>query len=650
MFIIEAIPAVNIPREYPQILTYFSNEPLSRGSVVLVSLRNRSVPALILSSNNIDTEKIELKNMSFTIKKIDGITSKCPIFSDADFTFFKWFADYYFLPLGLALKTILPEKILKAKRPIKELADFKSFDVPQTDKKTPILCTLNKQERYDVYCKEIASAIKQKKQSIILFPDYINASLFNDYIAKHIDKNQILFFTTDLTPRQYFDIWLKIATGEALVAIGTRSAVFLKFYDLGFIAVDEEEDQNFKSWDARPYYNSRECALKLADIHNAKIILSSATPSIESYFHAKQNEYQTIKPDTEHNFTNSLIVDMRDELKKDNYIISEDLESSLQKIEQEGGQAVIFINRRGHGTFIFCQECSFTIKCQNCDAPMVFHKEIKSANQQLVCHYCNTFRKAPDVCPKCGGLKIKYSGIASQKAEESINNAFPDLKIKRIDAETILSSRDLKSALQDFQSGKINILLGTQMMLNKIPIKADLVAILSIDTILNLPEFRTDERMYQIVNQMKDFRRDDKTPVILQTFKPDQEIFKKSLRSDFESLYDGEIDTRRALGYPPFMQLIKLTHKHIDPKLAHSQSQKIAELIEKQCDNIIKSTNNEKSCAMLGPNTGFIPRIKSKYIYNIILKTNFSIKERNQVLSIVPSKDWYIDVDPVSLI
>lgn len=661
MHIIEAIPAVTIPRQHPQILTYFSNEPLSRGSIALISLRNRSVPAVVLSSKDVDTGKIELKKASFTIKKITATTSKESILSQKDFEFLKWFADYYFLPLGLAIKTIIPDKILKAKRPIKELSAFENQS-QSIGKAQKILCTYNKNNRFDLYIKEIKQTIANKKQSLIIFPDYINADFFKNLIDDYFPEKQISFFSSAQTQRQYFDEWLKIATGQSQIAIGTRSAVFLKFKDLGFIAVDEEEDQNLKSWDSKPYYNARECALKLADIYGAKIILSSQTPSIETY-HKIESKISNKK--TTKNIQNNLTVDMRDELRKGNEIISEDLELELEKIshnngqasrqslgqslQQSSGQAIIFINRRGLATFIFCQECGFVVKCPNCDAPMVFHKEIKNVQQQLVCHYCNLFKKGPDLCPKCGGLKIKYSGIGSQKAEEAIKNLFPNLNIKRIDSETIPTSKELESALLDFKNKKIDILIGTQMMLNKIQLDADLVAILSIDTILNLPEFRADERIFQIVNQVKEFKKAEKTPLILQTFKPDQEIFKTALASDMDALYENELDTRKALGYPPFTQLIKLTFKHIDPKTAFSTAQKIVENLERQFNQMYKSAPDKKF-SILGPSAGFIPRIKNKYIYNIVIKTNLDVKERNLILSIITTIDWNIDVDPVSLI
>lgn len=652
MHIIEVIPAANIPRQHPQILTYFSGESLNRGAVVLISLRNRVVSAIVLSSRDIDTEKIELKKASFAIKKISAIISKEPILSQHDFEFLKWFADYYFLPLGLALKTIIPEKILNAKKQIKELADFKSNQITKNESQK-ILCTFNKNSRFDLYIKEIKATLAHEKQSLVIFPDYINAEFFYNLIDDIFPANQISFFHSTQTQRKYFDEWLKIATGQSQIAIGTRSAAFLKFHNLGFIAVDEEEDQNLKSWDSKPYYNARECALKLADIHGAKIILSSQTPSIESY-HKISSKLQV---ENSKSPENNLIVDMRDELKKSNEIISEDLELELGKISQDnkrvvpaGRQAILFINRRGLATFIFCQECGFVVKCPNCDAPMVFHKEIKNIQQQLVCHYCNLFKKGPDICPKCGGLKIKYSGIGSQKVEEAVKNLFPNLKIKRLDSETMPSSKDVESALLDFKNKKIDILIGTQMMLNKIQLNADLVAVLSIDTILNLPEFRADERIFQIINQLKEFKKDANTPFILQTFKPDQEIFKISLTSDPDTLYKNEIDTRKALGYPPFMQLIKLTFKHPDPKIAFSEPKKIAENIERQFNQLNKLTNSNKSCIILGPSAGFIPRIKSKYIYNIIIKTDLDVKDRNHILSTIPTKDWSIDVDPISLI
>lgn len=273
---------------------------------------------------------------------------------------------------------------------------------------------------------------------------------------------------------------------------------------------------------------------------------------------------------------------------------------------------------------------------------MVFHKTITN-ERQLICHHCGYREKSPDICPKCGGHKIKYSGLASQKAEEELNKLFPNLKTKRLDSETVSSAQDIQKAISDLKEKKLDVILGTQIILNKDFGGADLIAVLSIDTILNLPEFRADERIYQIINQLKKYKKDNSAPFILQTFKPDQEIFSISLKSDFENLYNREIETRKALNYPPFSQLIKLIYKNQSPRLALEETQKMA-------DRLVELTKNTKNCTILGPAAGFIPRLKGKYIYNIILKSNLDIKERNKILSVIPTKDWLIDIDPVSLI
>lgn len=644
MYLIEVIPAINIPREHPQILSYFSNEPLERGALILIPLRNRPVPAIVLSQTDISSQKTQLKKASFSIKKINKIIYPEPILSEKEFKFLKWFADYYFLPLGLALKTILPEKLLKAKKPI---PPYSVIAIHQLEEKQSIHIKSSlyfADNRTDFYIQKIKYNLKKNKpacagrQSLILFPEQINALAFFNKISDTFESNQISFLAGNLTPKKYFDEWQKIASSDAKIIIGARSAVFSKFADLGLIIIDEEQDQSFKSWDMRPYYNARECAIKLGEIFGAETILGSNTPSIESY-HKINNKQQT----TNYKLltTNYAIVDMRDEVRKSNEIISEDLATELKKISQNNEQALIFINRRGSATFIFCQECGFSLHCKNCDAPMVFHKIITS-EKQLICHHCGYREKSPNICPKCGGNKIKYSGIASQKAEEKIKELFPNLKIKRLDSETVLSASDIQSAIADFNNKKIDIILGTQIILNKNFKGADLIAVLSIDTILNLPEFRSDERIYQIINQLKKYKRDESTPFILQTFKPEQEIFSISLKSDFENLYNREIETRKTLNYPPFSQLIKLTHKNPNPIVAIREAQKITEQLTKLTET--------KNCKILGPASGFIPKLKGQYIYNIIIKSNLDIKERNKLLSIIPIKDWSIDIDPITLI
>lgn len=661
MYFIEVIPATNIPREYPQILSYFSNEPIIRGSLILISLRNRPVPAIVLSQSDISSQKTQLKKSSFLLKKINGALSSQPIFSEKEFEFLKWFADYYFLPLGLALKTILPEKLLKAKKLIEVKLPITNYPLRQNSNEASQLLITKpllyfSDNRADFYIQKIKENLKNNKQSLILFPEYFAANLFFNKIVDIFKEGQISFLSGALTPKKYFDEWLKIAQKKSPIVIGARSAVFQKFSDLGLVIIDEEQDQSFKSWDMRPYYNARECALKLGEIFGAETILGSNTPSIETYHKINSRfKVKSLKPDKKEN---NIIVDMRDEIKKGNEIISEDLISELEKISENNKQAILFVNRRGSATFIFCQECGFVLKCPDCDSPLVFHKEIKNENLQLICHHCNFSRKTPDICPQCGGFKIKYNGIASQKAEEIIATTFPNLKIKLLDSETVSSPKELTEIISNFKDKKIDVILGTQIILKKNFPKVDLVGILSIDTILNLPEFRINERIYQIIKQLKEYKKDNSTPFLLQTFKPDQEIFNLSLASDFNKMYDDDIEIRKAFNYPPFYQLIKITFKNPDPKIAFLETQKMTEALEKQVLKFISnSTNNNteptlssKSCIVLGPVSGFMPKLRGQYIYNIVIKTNLDIKTRNLILSIIPTKDWSIDVDPVSLI
>ncbi|KKP98931.1 MAG: Primosomal protein N [Parcubacteria group bacterium GW2011_GWD2_38_12] len=662
MYLLETIPAVNIPREHPQILSYFSNEPVSRGTLILIPLRNKPTPAIVLSQTDISSQKTQLKKSSFTLKKINKIISLEPIFSEKEFIFLKWFADYYFLPLGLALKTILPTKLLKAKGPLKTGLRITNYELRNLESNSSLYFS---DDRIDFYIQKIKENLKNNKQSLILFPEQINALSFFNQVNLIFEPNQISFLSGNLAPKKYLDEWLKIASNDTKIIIGARSAIFSKFSDLGLIIIDEEQDQSFKSWNMRPYYNSRECAIKLGEIFGAETILASSTPSIETYHktksrihppaggqESKKSNYRSstsivasappyVIPEKSGIQTQHQIIDMRDEVRKGNEIISEDLAAELEKISQNSRQAILFINRRGSATFIFCRECGFSLHCKNCDVPIVFHKEIKG-EKQLLCHHCGHREKSPDICPKCGGHKIRYSGIASQKAEEKIKELFPDLKIKRLDSETVLSTQDIQKAISDFKEKRVDIILGTQIILNKDFPKADIVAVLSIDTILNLPEFRTDERIYQIINQLKKYRGNGGT-FLLQTFKPESEIFPIALNSNFAKLYEREIEARKLFNYPPFFRLIKLTHRNSNPQLAFKESHKIAEKI-----NVL--SGNSENFKIIGPAAGFIPRIKNQYVYNIIIKSNLGIKDRNNILNIIPTKDWTIDIDPISLI
>jgi len=411
----------------------------------------------------------------------------------------------------------------------------------------------------------------------------------------------------------------------------TKGLVFGSFRrGLKSIIIEDESSDLYRSWGRKPYYDVRTIAKQLAKIHNAKLTLKMeiARP-------------KRVSP----GLKNSKLVDMREEIKNGNFsIISRELQESIAK----NNKSILYIARRGTATFILCRECGYVSMCPDCDVPMIYHEDKPS--RRLVCHHCGKDDIAPVLCPKCKSIKIKYFGAGTQKVESEIKKLFPDKKVFRLDSDVAEKPSQQEKIIKEFNQSKSAILIGSQMLLNK-GLKADLVAVISIETILNLPDYKSSERVFQTINQLQKTAKKD---FLIQTYKPDNFTIKTALANDFKKFYDEEIKIRKAFNYPPFSQIIKLSFEHKDPITAKNQAKILMEKLKTQIKNFQPWAGPPRAekidVELFGPVPAFIPRVAGIYRWNIIIKS--SIKDlnlRNRILIIVPSR-WEIEVDPESLL
>jgi len=396
-----------------------------------------------------------------------------------------------------------------------------------------------------------------------------------------------------------------------------KGIIFSPFKNLKSIIIEDESSDLYRSWGRRPYYNAKDIAIQLAKIYKAKLILKSL-------------------PLHQNKIPNSKLVDMREEIKNGNFsIISRKLQEDLTKYNK----SILYIARRGTATFILCRECGYVSMCPDCDVPMIYHEDKPS--RRLVCHHCGKDDIAPVLCPKCKSIKIKYFGAGTQKVGSEIKKLFPDKEIFRLDSDVAEKPFQQEKIIKEFNQNKSAILIGSQMLLNK-GLKADLVAVISIETILNLPDYKSSERVFQTINQLQKMAKKD---FLIQTYKPDNFAIKTVLANDFKKFYDEEIKIRKAFNYPPFSQIIKLSFEHKDPITAKNQAKILMEKLKTQIKNL-KTSDIE----LFGPVPAFISRIAGKYRWNIILKSKTkNLETRNRLLIIVPSI-WSIEVDPESLL
>jgi len=417
--------------------------------------------------------------------------------------------------------------------------------------------------------------------------------------------------------------------------------VFAPFKNLKSITIKDESSDLYKSWGRKPYYNAKDIAVELAKIHKAKLTLESEFPSIETFYGSQEKKFAlkiSAKGGSVFGGKNSSIVDMREEIRNGNTsIISKNLQEKLKNPIK----AILYIARKGTSTFVMCRECGYVAMCKNCEVPMVFHEDKPS--RRLICHHCGKDDIAPVLCPICKSAKIKYFGAGTQKVETEIKKLFPDKKVFRLDSDISEKPQEQVKIIKDFINAENSVLIGTQMILNK-NLEADLSAIISIETILNLPDFENTERVFRIINQLRSLAEKN---FLIQTYNPDNFTLKSALANNFEKFYNEEIKTRKAFNYPPFSQIIKLSYCHKDSNKARNEAKILAEKLKQQ-KKYLKL--GDDIVIILGPNPAFVAKENGKYKWNIVLKSKIEdLKLRNRLLMIA-NPYWDVEVDPESIL
>jgi primosomal protein N' (replication factor Y) len=433
--------------------------------------------------------------------------------------------------------------------------------------------------------------------------------------------------------------------------LGARSSIFLPFADLGLIIVDEEHESSFKQYDPSPRYNARDCAIVLSKLHNANILLGSATPSIESYFNAKTDKYHLVTLTDRFGanlLPEILCADVRKERRQksmQSHFTSYLIEHIRESLDN-GEQVILFQNRRGYTPLWVCEICNWTPKCVNCDVSLTYHKH----SNNLKCHYCSHTTKPIGSCKACGSNRLKMLGFGTEKIEDELQIMFPDRVIKRLDLDTTRSKNAYANILNDFDNGGIDILIGTQMVTKGLDFdNVNLVGILDADMLLNRTDFRAFERSFQLMTQVagRSGRREKRGKVIVQTGDPDHWVIERVIGHDFVGFYNAEIIERKNFFYPPYFKIIEITLKH---KNENELNRAAAELAAK-----LRESFKER---VLGPEFPVVKRIYNLYLKKITLKVerdanDKKVKERiHQILDeffsapLNKSIRSVVDVDP----
>ena len=473
----------------------------------------------------------------------------------------------------------------------------------------------------EIYMHLIDNTIKEGKEAIMLVPEISLTSQIINRFKKHFGK-KIAILHSGLSDGEKFDEYRKIINKEVSIVIGARSAIFAPFTNIGIIIIDEEHSTTYKQ-DHNPRYSAIDVAFIRGKNHNAKVILGSATPSIESYARALKGYYDLIKLDVRAN--NAVlplvnIIDMKEEIRKGKKLFSKELLLNIEDRLNKNEQVMLLLNKRGYSSYLMCPNCGYVSKCKNCDITLTYHK---SSNMNR-CHYCGYAENNNELCPNCKKSELKNMGVGTEKVEEEIKEIFKDARIIRMDTDTTSRKGMHEKLINIFYNHEADILIGTQMISKGLDFPlVTLVGVINADTIINIPDFRSNERTYQLLSQVsgRAGRSDLPGKVIIQTFNPDNYSIKLSKSHSYEKFYEEEIKIRKKLYYPPysFLALIKVGGK--DFNTAINEAKKISVFVKSKLD---KET-------ILGPSVGSITRISNIYYFEIIIK----YRDKNKIRKVL---------------
>ncbi|RZJ80266.1 MAG: primosomal protein N' [Flavobacterium sp.] len=527
---------------------------------------------------------------------------------------------------------------------------FDEIETQFVEKDVVLLHGITASGKTQLYIKLIEKAIEKGGQVLFLLPEIALTTQIVHRIKRYFG-DRIGVYHSKFNDNERVEIWNRVLNGTYQVVLGARSAVFLPFADLKLIVVDEEHESSYKQHDPAPRYQARDASIVLAHLHGAKVVLGSATPSIESYYNAQTNKYGLVTI-TERFGGVQLplqeVVSIAEETKRKKMssyftsVLIDDMTTALENNEQ----IILFQNRRGYATILICATCGYAPKCVNCDVSLTFHK----TSGKLHCHYCGYHQSSLNICPACGSVHIEQKGFGTERIEEELSLIFPDVSIARLDLDSTRTKNGMQQIIADFQDKKNQILIGTQMVAKGLDFdNVSLIGVINADTLLNFPDFRAFERSYQLLSQVagRAGRRDKQGKVCIQAYDDNHRIIKQVIASDYEQMYLDEMAERKQFNYPPFSRLIFINVKHKDANVLNVASLYLA--------NALKS---QLGTRVLGPEQPLVARIRNYYIKQIIIKTekNAAIQKVKSVLKDTirdfnAQKDFksvitQIDVDP----
>lgn len=502
-----------------------------------------------------------------------------------------------------------------------------------------------------IYAELAKDFIAQGKQVLYLVPEIALTTQLVQRL-KVLLGMEVMVYHSRFTNKERLTTWLNLLhSDEPVVIVGARSSVFLPFQNLGLVIVDEEHEASYKQHDSSPFYHARDAVIWLSKKMGAKVLLGSATPSVEFYHHAKQGRFgltEISKRFGDVKMPEIQVIDVKPYAKSQQMVggLSPELKGAINSTIKRGKQVILFQNRRGYAPFQVCETCGWSAECVNCDVNLTYHKFFK----KLLCHYCGYNIKQPAHCPECGSAKLTVKGVGTEKIEDDLEIIFPDARIGRMDLDTTRKKNALQNIITAFEEGSIDILVGTQMVTKGLDFEnVGLVGVINADSLWNRPDFRAFERAYQLLTQVagRAGRKKERGHVMIQTYKPDHPVLEYVLLQNYKGMYLNQVMERQHLSYPPYSRMIRFQIAHPDAVLTREAAKFFA-------DELRKVFNTH----VLGPEEPPIARIRGKYLRQVYLKleNDWTIGQTRksiwQVIDYLEGHETYrkvklsVDVDP----
>ena len=525
----------------------------------------------------------------------------------------------------------------------------------------------------EIYLQAVAKTLALGRQAIVLVPEI---ALTPQTVRRFMGRfpNQVGLMHSELSAGERYDTWRRARAGALPVIVGPRSALFTPLSHIGLIVVDEEHDDSYYEAGQQPHYHARDAAVAYAHLAGAACVLGSATPDVGSYTQTQRGDWKLVElparilahRDTARAHRERMgisgryqrvnddalslelppveIVDMRRELRQGNRsIFSRSLQTGLEQVLIDGQQAILFLNRRGSATYVFCRNCGYVLRCPNCDNPLTQHLENKNS-EKLICHHCGYTRLMPKTCPNCGSKQIRYYGTGTETVEAEVHKLFPKARTLRWDRTSTRTKGAHENILRQFSQQQADVLVGTQMLAKGLDLPlVTLVGVVLADVGLNLPDYRAAERVFQVLMQVAG--RAGRSPlggkVVLQTFQPEHYAIRAAADHDYAEFYEVESALRRQLRYPPFSQLLRLEYRHPDSKKAETDAWQMTQRIEK-----LLHSGDRSATEIIGPVPCFYPRLNRQYRWQILLRG----PDPASLIRGVKLIGWRVEVNPPSLL